>query len=136
MSARPMPQKTSITAPYWDGCNEGKLRIQRCSAAPCGKYVFYPRVCCPYCHGGELSWVDASGRGKVTAFTYVHRPQHESFFARAPICFIAVELAEGPTIYSELRGHGGAQSLSGQPVSAVFDDVGDGNKLVYFELAA
>lgn len=137
MSARPLPRKTSVTAPFWDGCNAGKLLLQRCTDPACGKHVFYPRVCCPYCHKGNLEWVGASGRGTIVSFTLVHRPQHEAFYAEAPICFIAVKLAEGPILYSHLLERPKAgDRLIGCAVEATLVEVAPGERLPHFKLSA
>ena len=37
-----LPQPTTETAAYWDGCRKHQLLIQRCTQ--CGHYQFYPRV--------------------------------------------------------------------------------------------
>lgn len=137
MSQRPLPHKTKVTAPFWEGCNEGKLKLQRCADPACGRYVFYPRVCCPYCHKGDLAWTEASGKGTIVSFTMVHRPQHETFYTEAPICFIAVRLEEGPTLYSQLLDKPKAgEALIGKPVTASMVEVAPGERLPYFSLGA
>ena len=136
MRKRPLPHKTKVTAPFWDGCNEGKLMLQRCANPSCGKHVFYPRVCCPHCHTGNLDWIEASGKGTIASFTLVHRPQHEAFYAEAPVCFIAVKLAEGPILYSQLLNMPEAcEMLIGKPVQASMVEVAPGGRLPYFSLS-
>src|SRR5918992_3630793 len=41
-------------AAYRRHLQNGKLGYQRCGA--CSAAVFYPRVLCPVCGGGELEW--------------------------------------------------------------------------------
>lgn len=132
---KPQPRVTEQNRPFWDGCNEGRLVIQRCRA--CAKAVFYPRACCPYCKAGELDWFTASGRGRVISHTTVRRTHHDSFNAEAPYVFAAVALEEGPWIYAQLPGAPteGA-SLVGRAVDAVFVDQGPGRKIAAFRLAA
>ena len=64
--ARPLPQINSINRPFWDACLAGRLDLQRCDSPSCGRYVYYPRVCCPYCGGvlepGDKA-SDCSGSG-------------------------------------------------------------------------
>ena len=121
---RPLPQITSVNRPFWDACQAGRLDLQRCGNAACGKYVYYPRVCCPHCQGGELSWTTVSGKGVIESFTKVYRPQHEVFHAEVPIYFLAIRLAEGPLLYSRFEpGHTPEAEdahLVGKPVCAVF----------------
>ncbi|WP_242532900.1 OB-fold domain-containing protein [Nocardioides sp. S5] len=57
-----------------------------------------PRICCPRCHGTELSWVPVSGRGSVWSSTEVHRAPSAEFKARTPYWVVLVRLDEGPTV--------------------------------------
>ena len=135
-NARPMPQVSAVNRPYWDGCNRGVLMLQRCTAQACGKFVFYPRVCCPHCGNGGLEWVEASGRGRIESYTLVHRPQHATFRDEIPIWFIAVRLDEGPLMYSRLMTLPASESgLIGRAVRVVFGDGTPEQKLALVELA-
>ncbi len=136
MSKRPLPHVNPLTKPYWDGCTRGELVIQRCRNSACGKYVFYPRACCPHCHGGDLEWDRTSGKGVITSYTLVHRPQHEAFYEEAPVCFIAVRLEEGPIVFSQLLDKPADPELLEAPVEAVFLEVAPGFNLPYFRLSA
>jgi uncharacterized protein len=134
VSKRPVPHANPLAKPYWDGCTRGELVIQRCRNSVCGKYVFYPRACCPHCHGGDLEWERISGKGVITSYTLVHRPQHEAFYEEAPVCFIAVRLDEGPILYSQLLDTPANANLLAAPVRAVFREVAAGFYLPYFHL--
>ena len=130
---KPQPRVTALNQPFWSGCNEGRLMIQRCGA--CARHVFYPRVCCPYCQEDRLSWVEASGRGKVISHTTVYRTHHDGFNADAPYVFAAVSLDEGPCVYAQLPGAPvAAASLVGMQVRAVFVEHGPGRKIAAFRL--
>jgi len=137
MSDKPAPRLTTINRPFFEACNRGKLLLQQCGNPDCGRFVYFPRVCCPYCHGGDLSWRPASGHGRIVTFTRIHRPQHKSFFDEAPYYFIAVELEEGPLMYSRLVEKTVSEDgLLGHPVEAVFVDHTAEQKLPFFRLAA
>ncbi|MEQ1852220.1 MAG: OB-fold domain-containing protein, partial [Chthoniobacteraceae bacterium] len=101
-NAKPLPRLNAINRPFFEACKEDRLVLQRCKAQACGRYIYFPRVCCPHCQGGELEWVEASGAGTIVTYTVVHRPNHPSFFPEAPYYFIAVRLREGPLMYSRL----------------------------------
>lgn len=133
---KPTARVTPINREYYEACNRGELRIQRCGTAGCGRYVFYPRVACPHCGQAALSWETVSGKGRIVSFTKVHRPQHESFFAEAPYYFIAVKLDEGPLMFSRLAAKDEVveTGLIGQPVRAVFMEHTPDQKLPFFEL--
>jgi len=136
MSKQPMPRPTAHSAPFWAGCNQGKLMLQRCMAPGCRRHVFYPRVCCPHCGHGVLEWVEASGKGRIVTFTLVHRPGHDAFLADAPYCFAAIGLDEGPLIYGRLEPKPPSEAgLIGRPVKVRFGEAAAGQKLPHFELA-
>jgi hypothetical protein len=56
MSDKPLPRVNAINRPFWEGCNRGELVLQQCDQPDCGRHIYYPRVCCPYCGGGDLTW--------------------------------------------------------------------------------
>lgn len=133
MTNAPQPKITDINRPFWDGCRTGKLMLQRCTRADCRKFVFYPRVCCPYCGCGELGWEQASGEGRLQSWTVVHRTGHAAFQPEAPYLFAAVTLAEGPVIYARVAVLPDAPSLAiDMPVRVVFPDVTNGAVLPAF----
>jgi uncharacterized OB-fold protein len=135
MTERPMPRMTSISRPFWEGCDRGALVLQRCLSAACRQYVFYPRVCCPHCGHGELEWTPVCGRGTIVSYTKVHRPQHDSFRDEVPIYFLAVALEEGPLVYSRLAQRPQTDDgLMNHAVRVTFAVDHGGQKLPYFEL--
>ena len=128
------PRINAINRPFWEACNDERLLIQRCEVPACGQWTYFPRVCCPHC-GGDLRWTQASGEGTVRSFTVIRRPQHPSFLSEVPYYFIAVQLSEGPTIYSRLHHpYVADRSLMNQPVRVTFVPHGANQKLPYFVL--
>ena len=59
----------SPAAVYEAGLALGELRYQQCDG--CDRAVFYPRVLCPHCGSGALTWRTSSGNGVVYAGTVV-----------------------------------------------------------------
>jgi uncharacterized OB-fold protein len=137
MTQKPAPRATSLNGPYLEGCNQEELRLQQCEVPGCRRYVFYPRVCCPHCGGGDLAWTNVMGTGEIAAFSRVHRPQHESFLPEAPYYFIAVRLDEGPLVFSRLQHEGAVPEtgLIGRRVRVVFVPHAPGQRLPFFALA-
>jgi uncharacterized OB-fold protein len=133
MTDPPQPRITEVNRPFWDGCRAGKLMLQRCGNASCGRFVFYPRVCCPYCGGGELAWQEASGVARLHSWTVVHRPGHAAFMTDVPYVFAAVILAEGPLMYGRMLVAPDTPSLAiDAPLRVVFPKVGSGVVLPAF----
>jgi uncharacterized OB-fold protein len=131
---KPRPRVTELNRPFWNGCNEGRLVIQKCRA--CARAVFYPRACCPFCKAGDLDWIVASGWGRIISHTTVHRTHHDSFNAEAPYVFAAVALDEGPAMYGQVVGAPTADtSLIGRAVTTAFVEHVPGQKIAAFRLA-
>jgi uncharacterized OB-fold protein len=78
-------------ARYFSALARGVFEIPRCE--DCGRWHFYPRVCCPYCHSEALVWESPSGRGTVYSTTTVRKPGGD-------YCVCLVDLDEGPRLMS------------------------------------
>jgi uncharacterized OB-fold protein len=98
---RPLPRPITPEAqPYWDGLKEHKLMLPKCD--DCGKPFFYPRIACPLCHSRRISWIQASGKGKLYSFEIAYRSLSPAFKVKAPYILAMVELEEGPRLMSNL----------------------------------
>ena len=73
-AAKPLPEPTRDSKPYWDGLNEGRLLLQQCAA--CRRIRHYPRPVCDACYSMDVTWIEASGRGRVHSWTVAHHPFH------------------------------------------------------------
>ena len=125
----PLPRPTPLSRPFWDGCNEGELRVQRCE--DCGTHVFIPNFVCTSCFSESLEWVVSSGKGTVYSWTVVHRPQRPSF--RCPYAVAIVELEEGYHMLSNLLGVDPEAVAVGMPVEVEFVKSSDDITLPYFK---
>lgn len=99
--AGPIPVPTPETKPFWEAAARHELLIQRCG--DCGEHYFYPRPLCPHCLSRNVSWVRASGRGKLHTFVINHRAPRKSPLP-PPFIVAIVELEEGPRMMSNLVG--------------------------------
>ena len=98
---KPIPDPDPTTQIFFDGANEGKLMLPRCTT--CNKVHFYPRILCPYCHSSQIEWFEASGEG----FIHTYAVQHRAFGGwadEAPFVTAYIDLAEGDRIFTVLRG--------------------------------
>jgi hypothetical protein len=97
---RPLPQPITPEAkPYWDGLKEHKLMLPKCEK--CGPF-FYPRIFCPKCHSRNLTWIQASGKGKLYSFEIVYQNFNPAYKIKLPYVLAMIELAEGPRMMSNL----------------------------------
>jgi uncharacterized protein len=101
ISGKPVPVPTPETQPFWDGCAEGELRIQRC--ADCTTAFFYPRPVCPACGSVNVEWFTASGQATLYSYLINHRPA-PGFEDDGPYAIAVVQLAEGPRMMTSLTG--------------------------------
>jgi uncharacterized OB-fold protein len=90
------------TQPFWDGLKEGKFLLRHCNA--CGKDHYYPRPFCPSCWSDDVSWKEASGRGKLYTYSVVHVNDLPPFNERVPYVAAIVQLDEGPRLMTNIEG--------------------------------
>lgn len=131
--AKPLPQPSPITQPFWDAAREGRLLLQHCSG--CSHWVWYPRPFCPNCGGTRLEWRPASGRGTLYSYTVARRPPVPHFESDVPYVIAIVELAEGPHFTSNVVGIAPEKLRIGMPLVAAFDAVTPEVSLVRFRPA-
>jgi uncharacterized OB-fold protein len=106
---------------FWDGLRERRLRIQRCLA--CHHLQHPPAPMCVGCHGFELGWIDASGRGRIHSFVVAEHPRIPPF--AYPNVIVLVDLEEGTRLVSRLVGMAPDEVRIGQAVEVEFEPVDD-----------
>ncbi|MBM4763677.1 Zn-ribbon domain-containing OB-fold protein [Bacillus sp. B15-48] len=97
---KPIPTPDGDSKQFWDGCQEGKLMIQKCQ--DCRNHIFYPREVCPHCMSEHLDWVEATGKGKVYSYTIARRAGHPSYKGDLPYIVALIELEEGVRLMSNI----------------------------------
>jgi uncharacterized OB-fold protein len=127
----PLPRPTPLSAPHWEGCKEGELRVQRCTR--CEAFTFIPKPVCPHGLDMTLEWVTSSGRGTVYSHTTVHRPQRPEF--DVPYTVAIIELEEGWHMLTNLVDIAPDDVRIGMPVEADFRKMSDEITLPYFRPA-
>ena len=134
--AKPLPQFTPGSEPYWDALNNHELRLQRCDV--CGTFRFYPSPMChaPDCMSLDYDWAEVSGRGEVYTHTVVHRPVSEAWVDDTPYVIAMIKLDEGPVMMSNVVECEPGDVRIGLPVEVVFEDLADGVTLPYFRPAS
>ncbi|HEV8677148.1 MAG TPA: Zn-ribbon domain-containing OB-fold protein [Methylomirabilota bacterium] len=119
--AKPLPEITPESRPFWEGCRRRQLLIQRCRA--CGARQHYPRGVCASCWSPDLDWQPSAGRGTVYTFTVTHRSQAPGFRDELPYVVAWVELEEGVQLLTNVVGGDPAAVRIGMPVQVAFEDV-------------
>lgn len=114
-----LPRPTPESAPFWEGCREHRLMLQRCMS--CGTYQFYPRIICAHCMSDQIEWQVASGRGTVETYTIVTRAISEAYSDDVPYVIALITLAEGPRMMSNVIECDVERVTCGLPVEVVFE---------------
>ena len=117
---RPVPVPTKETQPYWEGCKQHELRVQKCAA--CGHHQFYPRLYCTACMSDRVEWVKTSGRATVLSYTIIYRPVTQAFAGNVPYVVALVTLDEGPQMMTNIVGCEPEKVYIGMPVQVTFED--------------
>jgi hypothetical protein len=129
---RPAPVPDADSAPYWAAAREGKLLVQRCES--CGHFQLYGRAVCTVCWG-EVSWVEASGRGEVATWTVIRQNYSRPFRDWIPYVVALVDLEEGPRLMTNIVGCDPDEVTMGMKVVARFEEVSEDAGIALFEPA-
>lgn len=127
----PAPHPSLAAAPFWEGCREGELRVQRC--ADCGAYQTNPTTICWRCHRTAPPWVATGGRGFLYSWTVVWRAQHPAF--EVPYAPAIVELDEGPRVIAAVVGCEPEALSEGMALQVEFHPVDEQITLPFFRPA-
>jgi hypothetical protein len=117
---KPMPRVTPDAEPFWKALRERRVVLPYCR--DCGKPHLPPGPVCPFCFSDRLEWRAASGRGKISTWTVVHKAWFPAFEADIPYNVVQVELDEGPRLTANVVAMGNQDLKVGLPVEMIFDD--------------
>jgi uncharacterized OB-fold protein len=134
MPAKPRPEPTPESRPYWEGLRKHRLVLQRC--ADCGKIRHYPRPLCDACHSFACDWVEASGSATVHSWMVAHHPFHPAFRAELPYTLVTADLAEGVRLVAPLRGAGPEALRPGMALTIGYEDQDEELTLPILRLAS
>ncbi len=129
---RPLPRPTVLSRPFWEGCLDGRLLVQRCSS--CSRCFFIPSAFCPHCLGTDYQWIESSGQGHIVTCTVVWRPPTPAF--DPPYIVAVVHLEEGYDMFTNIVDVDPEADLIGAAVRVRFHQESEDIALPFFELAA
>ncbi len=116
--------------PMWAGFAERKLLLQQCTE--CRSHRYPPAGACPECLSPQHRWVEAAGSAQIVSWAIFHKQYLSAY--KPPYNVIAVKLAEGPLMVSNLEGPRPQGSWIGCAVSLAWADTESG-PLPRFNLA-
>lgn len=123
MADMPLPVPDEDTQPFWDYCNAGELRVQRCTS--CGTLRYPVRPLCAACASFDYEWQPLIGKGTVYSYTVTHQVLHPALEGKTPHLALLVQLDEGIVMTSNLIDATDITVEIGQPVEVVFERVSD-----------
>lgn len=129
-AARPLPEETPLTEPFWQAARERRLVVQRCIA--CGRLRWPPEVACYECGSLDHEWAEMSGRATLYTWTVAHPPLLPYFQQRAPWPIAVVQLDEGPRLVTNITGLAPDQYEIGMPLGATFESISNDVTLIVF----
>lgn len=116
---KPLPRLNTDSAPFWEGCQVGELRYQRCEK--CGKAQFPPGSVCTSCQNRSLSWHVSKGSGTIHSFTIVERAPSPAFKGDLPYVIALVDIAEGFRMMANVRNSSHDAVAIGGAVRIIFE---------------
>ena len=118
---KPQPRITPDNEPFYKALREGRFLLPYC--LECGKPHLPPGPVCPFCFGERLEWRAASGRGRISSWTVVHKAWFPAFAEDIPYNVVQVELDEGPRLTANVMNLPNERLKIGLPVEIVFGEL-------------
>jgi len=115
----------------WSYICDKNFHLQHCDK--CNITFYPPAPCCSKCFSDKLHWRPVSGKGKIISWAIFHRQYLPAY--PSPYNVIAVRIAEGPIIISNLEGNTPDDSWINKQVDLVYKTMPDGLVIPRFKLA-
>lgn len=116
--------------PMWAGFAEKRMLLQRCTA--CGTHRYPPAPSCAKCLEQSHQWVEIAGTAKIVSWAIFHRQYLPDY--PTPYNVIAVQLAEGPMMVSNLEGPAPQGSWIGREVELAWSETASLGLLPRFKI--
>lgn len=97
---RPSPVVSRDNAGFWEGVDQHRLLIQRCTDCGTLRHPWLPG--CNACGGPDWDTVEASGEGTVYSYVVMHHPPFPAF--DPPYAVGLIELSEGVRMIGNVLG--------------------------------
>jgi uncharacterized protein len=117
----PVPEPDGLSAPFWTGLREGRLRVQRCRR--CHGWQFGPEWLCHHCLAFDPDWEEVEPRGRIYSWERVWHPSHDALNGHGPFLVVLVELPHAGSVrmVGNLLGDPMQDVVIGAEVEGVFE---------------
>jgi uncharacterized OB-fold protein len=112
------PHAHGPAAPLWRAAAAQRLLLPYCNA--CERYRWPARASCPQCREA-LQWREASGRGRIEAYSVVRRAASPELAQAVPYVVAFVALEEGVRLFSHIVDIAPQDLRTGMPVRCRFE---------------
>lgn len=126
----PRPRPDLDTAPFWDGCAQGRFLVPTCG--DCGRPRWPPGPMCPGCRSTATDWVAAAGRGRVYSWVVATHPVDPVLADQVPYVVAMIDLPEGIRVVGNVLGCEPAEVTAGMAVELVFENAAGDVRLPNF----
>jgi uncharacterized protein len=130
--AKPLPVINEDNRRFYEFTAKHELRMQQCSQ--CGYIRFPSSFICPKCHATEHEWTRLSGRGTIYSYAVYRTAYHPAFENEIPYFVTIIDLAEGPSLESNVTGCQPEVLKIGLPVEVYFEDINEEIAIPKFRL--
>jgi len=120
---KPLPIPTKWSKPFWDAAREHRLVLKKCKI--CGNIDHPPYLYCTNCHADEHEWIEASGKGRLYAYTINYFGVPFPFWDDMPYVIAMIDLPEGPRVISNIVQCDHEKLVNGMELEVVFEDVSE-----------
>ncbi|MCR9139946.1 MAG: OB-fold domain-containing protein [Alphaproteobacteria bacterium] len=121
------PVRTPETEDFWNAANQQTLLFADCR--DCGTPHYYPRRICPFCFSDRVDWKQASGLGRIYAFSLFRR-------GSPPYVSAWVTLDEGVSMLTNITECDADLLRIGDRVEVVYRPAPDGQLIPLFKPAS
>jgi uncharacterized OB-fold protein len=121
----PVPERNGLSAPFWQGLREEKLKVQRNPLT--GVHQWPAQWIAHDTRTFDLEWVEVEPKGVIYSWTRVWHPVHPALKDACPYVVAVVELphASGVRMLGNLLGDPREEVVIGARVGAVFEHHND-----------
>jgi len=123
--AKPLPQITDLTRPFWTAAKNRKLVMQKCTR--CGTMNFYPKAWCVECGNRDLQWVETKPTGTVYSYTVATAVMMNfpGWKDDLPIVLGIIDVDDGARMYGQITDCAPDKVHIGMRVQAYFADISE-----------
>lgn len=125
IAAKPLPDITDLTRPFWTAAREGRLVMQKC--ASCGTVNFHPKPWCIECGDRGLEWTEMQTGGTVYSYTVSHSVamNHLGWQAELPVIMCLIDIDGGARMYAQVTDVAAEDMQIGMRVKAYFEPISE-----------